>query len=265
MREGAEISSRSGICRSQVVQRVEQGFAIEVARVVVNLQRTHAGREVHDAGEAGGAQLRFQGVRAEAQVEVEHVGAVLHQQRAIAIGAADHAGGLAQNGLRRTVAPEAHQVAGAKLADLPQLVVADGGGADEAAEARTVGAENDGHVAGEIHRADRVRVVVDVGRMQSRLAAVLARPCGLRPDQPHAGAVGIVVHLPRRGEEHLDVFGREEIGRAVRAVEHADLPLVGVLRREQASLACRAAMPRPDAARRPRAARARRGRRSVPG
>ena len=76
---------------------------------------------------------------------------------------------------------EAHQVAGAELADLPELVVADGGGAHEAAEARAVGAENDGHVAGEIHRADRVRVVVDVGGVQPRFAAVLARPVGFGP------------------------------------------------------------------------------------
>ena len=38
------------------------------------------------------------------------------------------------------------------------------------------------------------------------------------------------MNLPRRREEHLDVFLREEIGRAVRAVEHADLPVVRVLR-----------------------------------
>ena len=197
----------------------------------MNLQRAHAGRDVEDAGESGGAQLRFQRVHAEAQVEVEHVGAVLDQQRR-----GRHRRGTTTPGAwredrvssRACRALEADQVAGAELADLPQLVVADGGGADEAAEARTVGAEDHRHVAGEIHRADRVRVVVDVGRMQPRFAAVLARPRGLRPDQAHAGAVGIVMHLPRRREEHLDVFGREEIGRAVRPVEHPDLPLVRV-------------------------------------
>ena len=65
--------------------------------------------------------------------------------------------------------------------------------------------------------------------MQPRFAAVLARPGGLRPDQPHSCPVRIVVHLPRRGEEHLDVFVREEIGRPMRPVDHADLPLVRVL------------------------------------
>ena len=246
------------------VQRIEQRFAIEVARVVVDLQRSHAGSQVDDAREGGGAQLRFEGVSAEAQIEVEDVGAVLDEERAISIGAADHAGGAAENGFRGAVTPEAHQVAGAKLADFPQLVVADGGGAHETAEARTVGAEDDGHVAGEIHRAHRVRIVVDVGGVQPGFAAVLARPGRLGPDQADARPVGIVMHLPRRGEEYFDVFVREEIGRAVRAVDHADFPFVGVLGRLSQSLRPAGLTP-PHAAHRRRAGRARRGRRSVRG
>ena len=53
--------------------------------------------------------------------------------------------------------------------------------ADEAAEARTVRAEDDRHVAGEIDGADRVRVVVNVRRMQARLAAVRRAHCGFGP------------------------------------------------------------------------------------
>ena len=99
-----------------------------------------------------------------------------------------------------------------------------------------------------------------------RFAAVLARPLGLRADEADAGAVGVVVDLPRGGEEHLDVVGREEIGRAVRAVEHADLPVVGVGRAAGLRSALRRAPARRrrDAARRRRAARGRRGRRTCP-
>ena len=205
--------------------------------------------------QSGGAQLLHQRVDAEAQVEVEHDGAVFDQQVAVAIGAADDAGrvrrigvatpgasgrrgravghvvverGVQLRGLvgetarKRTVSP------GRSWPIFQSSACDDGRRADEAAEAGTVGAEDDRHVAGEIDRADGVGVVVDVGGMQAGFAAVLARPCGLRADQAHAGAVGVVVHLPGGREERLDVVGGEEIGRAVRAVEDADLPVVGV-------------------------------------
>ena len=53
---------------------------------------------------------------------------------------------------------------------------------------------------------------MDVGGVQSGFAAVLARPGGVRADQPHPGPVGVVVNLPRRGEERVDILLREEIG-----------------------------------------------------
>ena len=77
----------------------------------MNVQGPHARRDIDDPGSRG-AQLRFERMDAEAQVEVEHVGAVFDQQIAVAIGAADHAGRLPENGFRGAVAPEAHQVAG---------------------------------------------------------------------------------------------------------------------------------------------------------
>ena len=148
---------------------------------------------------------------AQAQVEVEHHRAVFDEQVAVAL-----------RGDRQTVGPRASsarvraRIARADIA-LPRRAgrrrrardagakrtVSPGrswpifhsrfgrdhrGRADEAAEARAVGAEDDRHVAGEIDRADGVGVVVDVGGMQARLAAVGAGPARLRADQAHAGA-----------------------------------------------------------------------------
>ena len=71
---------------------------------------------------------------------------------------------------------EAHGVARRQLAQLPQLGLHHRGRADEAAEARAIGAEDHRHVAGEVDRADCVGVVVDVRWVQAGLAAVAARP-----------------------------------------------------------------------------------------
>src|SRR6478736_667377 len=66
--------------------------------------------------------------------------------------------------------------------------------------------------------------------MKPGLTSIFARPARLWTDQANAGAVGVVVDLPSRGEEHFDVFVREEIGSTVRSVDYADLPLAAVLR-----------------------------------
>ncbi|MCY1344045.1 hypothetical protein D9M69_300730 [compost metagenome] len=118
---------------------------------------------------------------------------------------------------------EANLVAGLELAELPQVGVDDGHRADEAAEARAVRAEDHRHIAGEVHRADGVGVVVDVRRVQAGFAAALAHPFRFRADQPHAGAAGVEVHFPGGGEEGLDVAFGEVFRGAVRAVDHADL------------------------------------------
>src|SRR4029077_461555 len=109
-----------------------------------------------------------------------------------------------------------------ELADLPEFRLDDASGADETAQARTIRAENDRHVAGEINRSDGIRVIVDVRRVQPGFASVGASPARLRPDETHAGPRGVEMDLPLGGEEHLDVLGREEIGSAVRPVEHPD-------------------------------------------
>ena len=203
-------------------------------------------------GKSARAQLLFQRVDAEAQIQVEHVGPVFDQQvsgrhrRPAARTPADGAStrrhvAVSRRGCSR--ARKRTESPGLKLAHLPQLGVHDGRGTDEAAEAGSVRPENHRHVAGEIHRADGVGVVVNVRRMQPRLAAILARPLRLGTDQPNPGAVGIVVHLPGRGEEHLDIVGREEIRRAVRPVEDADVPLVGEYCGRTSFGRCTAALP----------------------
>ncbi len=62
-------------------------LARKAARVVVDVQRADAGRDVEDAAKLAAAQFRFERVDAEAQVEVEDVGAVLDEQVLVAIGA----------------------------------------------------------------------------------------------------------------------------------------------------------------------------------
>ena len=78
---------------------------------------------------------------------------------------------------------EPHGVARRHLAELPAVAADDGDRADEAAEARPVGAEQDRGVAREVKRANAVGVVVDVRRVQSGLAAVGAGPLRLRAGQ----------------------------------------------------------------------------------
>ena len=77
---------------------------------------------------------------------------------------------------------KAYAVAGPQLPELPQIMQGDGGRADEAAEAGTIGAEDYRHVASEIDGADGVGVIVNVGRMQAGFAAVFTGPNGLRAD-----------------------------------------------------------------------------------
>lgn len=164
------------------------------------MQRADAGREVEDAKHGIGLQPRHQRVHTEAQVEVEHQRAIFDEQVLVAGAAVDDRhrvvglGDALQHrfgerigsgrergrglrgkagdgvilrrfhalGLRLAQSPEAHGVAGTQLAHLPQLGLHDGRRADEAAKAGAVRAEDHRHVAGEVDRADRIGVVVDV-------------------------------------------------------------------------------------------------------
>ncbi len=127
---------------------------------------------------------------------------------------------------------EAHVVAGRELAELPPLVGRDRDRAHEAAEAGTVGPEQDRHVAGEVDRTHGVGRVVDVRRVQPGFAAVGPCPLGARADEAHAGARRVVVHLSsRRRRTSADAALGEEVGRAVWAVDDRELPGAGELGR----------------------------------
>ena len=127
--------------------------------------------------------------------------------------------------LRRTVrAHEPHTVARPELTDLPEFRRDNRHRTDETAETGTVGAENDRHVAGEVEGTERVRVVVNIRRMQSRFAAVSARPSRTRSDQTHAGARGIIMDFVIGLKDRIDIFRRKKLRRAVRSIQHADAP-----------------------------------------
>ena len=241
-------------------QSGKRGGLIELLAVEVQLQRADAGDDVDHAGERQAFEFDHQRVDADAQLDIEDDLAVFDEDVAVALLAVDRARaalgfgrfredrremrdgairyrpgqralgeqsllvGIGGSGIRDSDRGEAQAITRHKLAELPAVCRNDHEGADKAAERGAVGAKNDRHVPGEIDRADGVGVVVDVGRMEPRLAAVLARPIGLGADQADAGAVGIVVHLPFGGDDHRDVAFGEEIGCAVGAIEDAQGP-----------------------------------------
>jgi len=124
---------------------------------------------------------------------------------------------------------ELHLIARLELPDLPQLCMSNHCRTDKATEARTIGAEDDRHVAGEVDGTNGIRIVMDVRWMQACLATIWPRPRRLGSDQANAGACGVVVHFPLGAEEHRDVFRREEVRRAVWAVDNADAQVVSGL------------------------------------
>ena len=124
--------------------------------------------------------------------------------------------------MKRTLSP------GCKLPHLPQLCLHDGGGTDEAAKRRPVGPEDHRHVAGEVDGADGVSVVVDVARMQSGFAAVAASPDWASGRSGGCRSGWSCSELPNPPRRTLSMYsGAKKVRRAVRAVEHADLPIAG--------------------------------------
>src|SRR5829696_7012072 len=114
------------------------------------------------------------------------------------------------------------------LAELPHRSVGNAGRADEAAQGRSVDAEDDWLVAGDVHRADRVAIVEDVGGMPTRDPAGRARPLPAMRLQPVAHAIGVPIELPVVAEEMLVVIPGPVVRRGLRSRDGLQLPLRGV-------------------------------------
>ena len=118
---------------------------------------------------------------------------------------------------------------GVACTQLPQLPVVGGdnrGWADKTAQRWAVGAENNGHIAGKVHGAKGVGVVVNVGWVHARFAAGGTRPLGLGAIKAYAGAAGVVVYFPVGGKKCFDIAGGKKLRCAVGAVNNAQLPLI---------------------------------------
>ncbi len=89
------------------------------------------------------------------------------------------------------------------------------------------GPSSTGRVAGEVDGAEGVAGVVDVRRVEPRVAPIGPGPRRLRTVEAHAGAGAVDLHLPLGGEEGVDVAGGEEVGRGVRSLHDADRPVAG--------------------------------------
>ena len=70
---------------------------------------------------------------------------------------------------------------------------------------------------------------MDIRGMQTCLAAILACPFGPGANQAHTGTTGVVVHLVVGVKESLDIFFGEEVRRTMRAVHHANIPVIVVV------------------------------------
>ena len=103
---------------------------------------------------------------------------------------------------------------------MPEVGFNNGDRTDETAEARPVRPEDHRHIAGKIDRAHRVRIIVNIRRMQSRFAAAVAGPQRLGSNQAHAGAAGVKMNLPVGGEKSRDIRRRKKLRRAVGAINH---------------------------------------------
>ena len=106
--------------------------------------------------------------------------------------------------LRHRHPAKTHGIARLELPHLPQFGLNNDDRAYKSAQAGAVRSQYYRHVAGEIHTADGIGIVVDVGWMQPRLTAIAARPLRFGTDQAHAAAAGVVMHLPVRREEGFE-------------------------------------------------------------
>ena len=233
-------------------EQAEQAGHRQHIGVDVNLQRADPGGEVVNTRMAA-CQLLMQGVHPGPQRQIqddvpvfdEHIviaaAAVGDRRCAVDTGPPGQHPVITVPAARKSVHPattelvargcfgradrdEPDAVTGAQLAQFPPLPRHHGDGADEPAQARAVGTEQNGGVPGEIERADRVGVVVDVRRVQAGLAAVGTSPLRFRTFQSHTGTGGIEMHPVCGLEQGVDIAASEELRRPVRPLGDRELP-----------------------------------------
>src|SRR4051794_2369755 len=114
------------------------------------------------------------------------------------------------------------------LAELPHRSIGNAGRADEATQRRSIDAEDDRLIAGDVHRTDSVAVVEDIGGMPTGAPASRARPLPAMRLQPVAHAIGVAIELPVVAEEMLVVIPGPVVGRGLRSRHSLQFPLRGV-------------------------------------
>ena len=205
MRVGTSMSSAAGRSPRSRRSSAEAGASAASAAVEMDLQRADAGRQVEDAGKlVPRCTACISACTRKRSSRSSDIGAVFDQHVAVALRGDRRPAGPSSR-RRRTIAADRasstptgampRPATGRPARSRPRGSARVSPGlswpifhssvrsrrADEAAEARTVRAEDDRHVAGEVHGADRIGVVVDVRGMQAGFAAVGARPSGFGP------------------------------------------------------------------------------------
>src|ERR1700732_4196169 len=127
---------------------------------------------------------------------------------------------------------ETYGISGLQLSKFPEFRVHYHRRTNESAEARAIRSKHDGHIAGEIDRAHRVGIVMDIRWMQASFAAVGSSPIRLRPDQSDARSIGVIVNFPFGGKKRVDIFGLKKVGSSMRPVQDSELPSAGVIRND---------------------------------
>ncbi len=241
----------------QVSERAQQTVERQHVRVVVDLQGANAWRHINDTGRSNLLELHHERMYPQAQSQVEYDGAVLDEHVSIALASVEGLGarlmrvegredrvrvaqsrGAASRPCRGTVGPgdtrilrafrfsrtrfmhalKLQSVAGSELPELPEVCGDDDEWADEAAERGAIGTQDDGHIARKVDCPHGVSVIVNVGWVQPRFAPVAPGPLWLGADEAHTGAIGVVMHLPGRAQDGVDVGTREEVRRPVRPI-----------------------------------------------
>src|SRR5437870_13678222 len=96
------------------------------------------------------------------EIEIENVRSGLNQQISVPRRPINQVISSMQNGRLFCSADKPNRITRPQLSELPQFVVNDHHGAYKSTETWTVGTEHDRHVAGKVHRADRISIVVQV-------------------------------------------------------------------------------------------------------